>query len=153
MPNYNFKKDLPIARETEKEVSDKLKEFYNWKTIAVREDNKYDLLVERCDGRIIKVEVKEDFTCRKTGNVGLEFECRGKASGIAVTQATHYVYKIHRPDEIIFRVSTTKLLRKAIANEAYWKIVVGGDEGSNSKNYLFYYLDFCDYSEEIFKDK
>jgi hypothetical protein len=84
------------------------------------------------------IEVKEDFTCQKTGNVGLEFETRGIPSGINVTQATHYIFRIHEPNgkttDWIVKVSKIKEMIKKIE---YDRIIIGGDAGSNSKNYLF----------------
>ncbi len=46
-----------------------------------------------------KVEVKTDRMTHKTGNVFIEYESRGKPSGIATTDADYWVYKI---DEVGF---------------------------------------------------
>lgn len=58
-------------------------------------DNKYDLEFQK-DGKNIFVEVKQDFSCFKTGNIGVEYSCRGKLSGILVSEANYYIYKIHQ---------------------------------------------------------
>ena len=136
MPNYNFWDDLPIAQETEKEVADILSE--KGATIkSFNNDNKYDILMDY-KGKEITVEVKEDFTCERTGNVGLEFSCRGKDSGIACSRADFYVYKVHQPDhQIHFYMMKTGDLKGLIAHKFYKRIVNGGDVGSNSMNYLF----------------
>ena len=136
MPNYDFNKDLSIAKKTEEEVS-KILANKGAKIISFNNDNKYDILMTY-KGKRITVEVKEDFTCEKTGNVGLEYECRGKDSGISCSQADFYVYKIHQPDhQIKFYMMKTSDLKKLIKNRFYHRVVNGGDPGSNSMNYLF----------------
>lgn len=139
MPNYDFRKDLPIARKTEQEVAGILEKAYGLKIhTANNKDNRYDILGENKLGSKFTFEVKEDFTCERTGNVGLEFECRGKPSGIAVSQAEFYIYKLHTPkDGIEFYLFNTNFLKRMVEEERYFRIVNGGDEGSNSMNYLF----------------
>jgi len=136
MPYYDFKKDLPISKRTEKEVADILVQK-GARIISFNNDNKYDILIEY-KGKEIKIEVKEDFSCERTGNVGVEFSCRGKHSGIACSQADFYIYKIHQPDhQIRFYIMKTKDLKDLIRHKFYFRIVNGGDPGSNSMNYLF----------------
>ena len=64
-------------------------------------DFKYDLLVGlEYEGKVAdmlrnkKVEVKTDFIAHKTGNIAIEFQSRGKPSGISITEADYYVYLI-----------------------------------------------------------
>lgn len=42
----------------------------------------------------IKLEVKKDDWAARTGNLALEFECRGKPSGILTTKADFYCFVI-----------------------------------------------------------
>jgi len=149
MPNYDFKKDLPIAVETEKEVAKILEEKYNANILEFSHTNKYDILAE-IKNKKYTFEVKEDFTCEKTGNVGLEFRCRGKPSGIQTSQADFYIYKIHAQDGSIgFYLSKTSTLKKMIDDKKYFRIVNGGDVGSNSMNYLFKYETFINNAKLI----
>jgi hypothetical protein len=143
MPNYDFSKDLPVAIKTEQEIAERLEKVYGSVIMQFEKTNKYDLLV-RANGldydptKILKIEIKEDFTCERTDNVGLEFQCRGKPSGINVTEADYYIYKLHtKTDGIQYVMHSVPALRKKIANGEYFRIVSGGDEGSNSMNYLF----------------
>lgn len=136
MPIYNFHKDLPVAQKTEEEVSKILESAYNAKIKSFNHDNKYDILATIGD-KDYTFEVKEDFTCARTGNVGVEYECRGKASGIAVSKADYYIYKIHTKNEILFVLMRTTTLKAKIENKKYFRTVNGGDIGSNSLNYLF----------------
>lgn len=41
-----------------------------------------------------RIEVKMDKIAHRTGNIAIEYECRGKPSGIAVTEAEYYAYVI-----------------------------------------------------------
>lgn len=140
MGNYDFKKDHKIAVKTEEFIATLIMKANpsKIKKIQHNDDNRYDLGILTTSGEFIKVEIKEDFTCQETGNVGLEFECRGKASGIAVSQADLYCYRIHEPNgDICVYMIETKLLKKMVNANQYHRVVTGGDEGSNSKNYLF----------------
>ena len=138
MPNYDFKKDLPVAKQTEKEVAEILKKNYKAVILGFNDDNKYDILTEIEDEEKT-FEVKEDFLCEFTGNVGLEFECRGKISGIQTSKADYYLYKLHTKNGIQYVVQDTSALKEKIKNKEYFRIVNGGDKGSNSMNYLFKY--------------
>jgi len=136
MPNYDFKTDFPIAQKTELEVGEILT-VKGAEIISFNNDNKYDILMN-WKGKEYTVEVKEDFTCEKTGNVGLEFSCRGKDSGIACSQADFYVYKIHEPNHSVhFYMMKIQELKDLIKHKFYHRVVNGGDPGSNSMNYLF----------------
>src|SRR5689334_5275659 len=114
MPNYNFGQDLPIAEVTEKEIAKKLEDFYGWTVLEFCHTNEYDLKIESFLGKIFTIEIKEDFTCYKTGNIGVEYESWGRPSGIAVSKANFYIYKVHTPlgGEIDYRWIKTKKLKE-----------------------------------------
>ena len=71
------------------------------------------------------IEVKTDFMADKTGNIAVEFESWGKPSGIAVTQARHWVFVI--PNKIAIFVETNRL--KELARNFYrdGRTIAGGD--------------------------
>jgi hypothetical protein len=153
MPNYNFRKDLPIAKATEREVAGLLALRYDFTIVHFEDTSRYDFLLKIRE-REIKVEVKEDFTCEKTGNVGLEYACRGKPSGIAVSEADFYIYKLHTKDfGIQYILHPVHLLKRMIAEKQYFRIVNGGDKGSNSMNYLFKYKIFVEAGRILPLDK
>lgn len=54
-----------------------------------------------------KIEVKTDKQATRTGNVYVEFESRGKPSGISTSEADYYCFVIS-PDSFIL-ISSTKL--------------------------------------------
>jgi hypothetical protein len=138
MPNYNFRKDLPVAHATERQVSKFLCDTRGMTFLSECNNSDYDLLMQLKNGRRITIEIKEDFTCKKTGNVGIEYECRGRPSGISVSKADYYLYKVHEPTgNTSLYVIATNHLRELIDNKMYFRSIIGGDEGSNSKNHLF----------------
>jgi len=148
MPNYNFDLDLPIAKKTEQEVAEILKRVYNAKIISFNHTNEFDILGE-VNGKRFTVEVKEDFTCERTGNVGVEFSCRGKPSGINTTKADYYIYKIHTKEFIVFVQYPVWKLKRIINEIKFFRVVNGGDIGSDSRNYLFKFDVFIDNGKVI----
>lgn len=150
MPFYKYAYDKKVSDVTEMEISEKLKLFYEIETLEFRKDREYDIKAITPRGKIILIEIKEDFLCEKTGNVGLEFSCRGKPSGINVTKSEYYVYKIHSPNGILFIRAKTSRLKKAIEKKEYFKTVNGGDKNSNSLNYLFKLNVFLSFGSQIF---
>lgn len=83
-----------------------------------RWDLKVGQLQEQWLGEILDgntIEVKRDFKASQTGNVFVEFFCRGKPSGLATTQATHWAFILG--EETVVLLPTGKL--KTIAREVY----------------------------------
>jgi len=142
MANYNFIKDLTVAKKTEKEVAAILEKKYNAKILEFGKDHRYDILA-LIDGKEVSFEVKEDFMCQHTNNIAVEFECRGKKSGINTTEADYYIYVVPKAGDVTAYImyKTSEIIRK-IEDKKYFRIVNGGDPGSNTKNYLFKYSVF-----------
>jgi hypothetical protein len=77
-----------------------------------------------------KVEVKRDFKCYMTGNVAIEYRCRGDASGISSTKADWWAIFLEKMDVAIL-VKTDKLkkiTRRYLGGE---RDVSGGDENAS----------------------
>lgn len=149
-PNYKgyqqFEEDLKVAQVTEVELSELLQSRTKMVIDSYNDDYRYDTKFILPTGSVVLVEIKEDFTCERTGNVGLEFECRGKDSGITTSEAHMYMYKLHTPSGVVITLMKTETLREMILEEKYFRIVNGGDPGSNSMNYLFklpVFLEHC----------
>lgn len=133
-----FKKDLAKANITEKEVAKLVEKAMKVNVVAFNNDYKYDIVCEDSVGNKFTVEIKEDFTCARTGNVGLEYSCRGKDSGITRTEADFYVYRCHlATGGVINLLMSTHDLKALVSSKKYFRTVNGGDPGSNSLNYLF----------------
>jgi hypothetical protein len=69
-----------------------------------------------------------------TGNIFIEFESRGKDSGITVTTAEWFVTYFKHFNEIWY-IKSNKL-RKLISENDFKKHTDSGDLGSNTKGYL-----------------
>jgi hypothetical protein len=74
---------------------------------------RYDLEVGQAAERLVgemlanqKIEVKNDLKAIKTGNIFVEYESRGKPSGIARSEAEHYCFVI---EDIKIFIPTAKL--------------------------------------------
>lgn len=139
MAHLNFRKDLAVAQKTEAAVAKLLIAHYHDLCTAEFNDNAdYDIKLTWEPGASQLYETKEDFRCKNTGNVALEFHSRGKDSGIAVSKADYYVYKLHRPDDTIVHILIpTADLKQAITDKKYFRVVNGGDKGSDTYCYLF----------------
>lgn len=125
--NYNFSQDIIDGENGEKRVAD----LFQYKcpqitSITYNKDCRYDLVLNLNDQRIITVEVKTDYFLHKTGNIAIENKCRGKDSGINVTQSDLFViYNKTRFKEHVY-VFKTSWLKNAILSPFY-KRVIGGD--------------------------
>lgn len=149
MANYVFHKDLAVSKKTEVHVAEVLSQI-SGATIKVLNNNRdFDILLEH-NGNDIFIEVKEDFMAAKTGNIAVEYECRGKPSGIATSKSDVYAYVVHEADQTKnLYLTDIKVLKEAINKKAYTRKVVGGDRGSNTKMYIFKKNVFMDFSTKV----
>jgi hypothetical protein len=135
MANLNFKKDLLLGNEGE----DVLRDFLNTKgcePISKNDDRRYDLKMLK-KGVETTYEIKTDFKCAPlfdTGNIFIEFECRGKESGIMVTEADWFVTYFKYLNEIWF-IKSKKLIQ-LINDNNFPTFSDAGDLNSNTKGYL-----------------
>lgn len=74
-----------------------------------------------------KIEVKTDLQANETGNIYIEYESRGKLSGITTTQADYYCFVLSN-ENLIF-VETNKL--KQLCKQKGLRRVPGGDEDTS----------------------
>ncbi len=82
-----------------------------------------------------KVEVKNDRLIHKTGNLFIEYESRGKPSGLATTTADYWIYRMSELDSALtLPVNSLKdVCRLYFQQKKYLKI--GGDNNT-SKAFL-----------------
>lgn len=144
MANLNFKKDLLLGNEGE----DVLRDFLNskgCKPISKNDDRRYDLKMLK-KGFETTYEIKTDFKCAPlfdTGNIFIEFECRGKESGIMVTEADWFVTYFKYLNEIWF-IKSKKLIQ-LINDNNFPTFSDAGDLNSNTKGYLINRKKFKEY--------
>jgi hypothetical protein len=98
-------------------------------------DFKYDLKVGQVAEEQLafilgcKVEVKNDLKAHVTGNIFIEYQSRGKNSGIATSEAEYYCIVINSTRFIILpKDELKKLCRKYIGTN---RDVVGGDSNTS----------------------
>tara|TARA_R100000773_G_C4200767_1_gene103353 strand:+ start:250 stop:606 length:357 start_codon:yes stop_codon:yes gene_type:complete len=103
-------------------------------------DFSHDLLVgqvaEQFLGELLqnkKIEVKHDKIAHRSGRVFVEFECRGKPSGITTTQSDFWAFILG--NEVVLIISKDRLT--SLCNEEYknGNIIKGGDSNA-SKGFL-----------------
>ena len=141
MTHYNFDEDVAREIKNTREVAKYLEFRGIWGPSEIAEGFHPDWDVKtklKEDDFTSTFEIKEDFRCESTGNIAIEFESRGKPSGINITKADYYLYKIHQPDKkISLYLIPTSDLKKLVEKRSYLRIVKGGDFGSNTLMYLF----------------
>lgn len=133
---YTFTTDIKTGQQGEAFIRTKL-ESLGYKFIEERKDNLYDLKMSYQVGSgktITKTyEIKTDVYPKDTGNLVVEFECRGKNSGINVTQADYFVTYFPHQGEI-WNIETDKL-KKLIEEKKPHVFSKSGDKDSNTKLY------------------
>jgi hypothetical protein len=123
---------LKIGQETEKEAVALLQKHLKIDKVEYNKDRRFDFRLTI--GKKSKTyEVKTDLMCGRTGNFAIEYECRGKPSGIVTTEADYWIYKL---DDGFYQ-STVDVLKNLIDEQKYFRMVVGGDRGSYTKMFLF----------------
>lgn len=131
MGKYNFNDDLDLGEFGERVICEDLT-YLGGEFITDNKTNTHDLVFLFKD-KIITYECKTDIY-RDTGNMFIETECRGKASGIEVTKAEWFVTFYKHLDELWY-IKTDKL-RDILKNFEHKEITQGGDKGSNTKGIL-----------------
>ena len=99
MGELNFPKDLAMSQIG----VEKVKKYFESKgyKVTLNHDYRFDMTIESPTGWKNTIEMKEDIKTEVTGNVAIEFECRGKLSGIKVTEANLWVQRIHSTRDYI----------------------------------------------------
>ncbi len=145
MAHYNFNKDLLDGKAAELEVAQRLMALLGIPAEDIEHSSSkgYDLKII---SKGWTFEVKNDLMAHQTGNVAIEYECRGKATALAVTTAEFWVYKFAGQ---FFAFKTATLKRKLFEEKQFFKAVTGGDAGSNTKMWLVKVADFKSWGKEI----
>jgi len=142
----NFKKDLEMGEKAQNEAIEKIKkEFQGIEILESKAIIKEFDIKGKHKNREITFEIKWDIMSEETENVAIEYECRGKISGIDVTEADYWIYKIKND---FYLIETIKI-KQAIQNKIYFKKVIGGDAGSFTRLYLIKVLKFIELCKKI----
>lgn len=144
MANLHFKSDLKLGNDGET-ILIKYLESKGGKFIDSNNDNKYDIKMI-VKGKEKTYEIKTDVKCAPlfdTGNIFIEYESRGKASGITITQADWFVTYFKYLNEIWFIKSDD--LRNLIKQNDFPVFKDAGDIGSATHGYLINRKKFKEY--------
>lgn len=144
MANLDFKTDLKLGNDGEDVIINFL-ESKGCSYVDSNNDNKYDLKMVT-KGKETTYEIKTDVFIAPvydTGNIFIEYESRGKSSGISVTQADWFVTYFKYLKEIWFIKSET--LKKLILENDFPIFYDAGDVGSATHGYLIKRKDFKKY--------
>lgn len=144
MANLNFKTDLKLGNDGESVIINFL-ESKGCTYVDSNNDNKYDLKMVT-KGKETTYEIKTDVKIAPvydTGNIFIEYESRGKSSGISVTQADWFVTYFKYLKEIWFIKSKT--LKELISEYKFPIFYDAGDVGSATHGYLIKRKDFKKY--------
>jgi hypothetical protein len=95
--------------------------LFKYENFSFNDTSAYDILL---NGKI-KIEVKADRLTYATGNLAVEYECRGKPSGISISEAHYYIFFVinRNADDDVY-IIPTEHLKQMIQG---CKIVYGGD--------------------------
>src|ERR1035437_9660366 len=72
-----------------------------------------------------KIECKYDRRSERAPNIAVEFEYKGKPSGIQATEATHWIYKFHHNKQWKLAIGRVEVWREVCKDAS--RIVRGGD--------------------------
>jgi hypothetical protein len=131
MANYNFTDDLIIGEEGEKIIIEDLT-FLGAEFQSDNKTNSHDIIF-KYKNKLISYECKTDLY-HDTGNMFIETYCRGKESGINVTNADYFVTYFKVTNEIWY-IKTSKL-KQILKNFEHKIAKQSGDIGSNTQGIL-----------------
>ncbi|PIY10223.1 MAG: hypothetical protein COZ18_06480 [Flexibacter sp. CG_4_10_14_3_um_filter_32_15] len=145
MAHYNFDKDLIDGLDAENSVKSLLKKKYKVSDddIVSSTTKEFDIKIKSLN---LTFEVKNDLMAEKTGNIAIEFESRGKPSGVSTTKADYWVYKF---SNMFYIIERTVLVNELVNKGNYSRIVNGGDYGSNTMMYLVKVEAFKSWGEKL----
>ena len=129
--NYNFDKDLKDGKKGEQVIRFFVESTLGQRYIKDNDTSAYDLLFEDENIDLITYEVKTDlweidWDKGGSGNMAIEYKCRGKPSGIRKTKATYFAYYIPNIQDKQLWIIKVEDLKKLIKDNRF-KRVNGGE--------------------------
>ena len=136
--NYNFGKDLKDGKKGEQVIKHLVESEMGLQYIKDNDTNAFDLLFQGNGEDPTTFEVKTDLWEKDwdkggSGNMAIEYKCRGRQSGISVTKATYFVYYLVNVSDKHIWVIETKKLRELIKTNEFPKKRVGETSYDNEK--------------------
>jgi hypothetical protein len=129
--NNNFYKDLADGQKGEEAVKHFGETVLDLRFVKYNDTSAFDILFEDDERNVVTFEVKTDFFEKNlneggTGNMAIEYKCRGKRSGIRKTKAMYFVYYFPNiNDKQLWLISVDDL--KSLLKEHRFKRVSAGE--------------------------
>ena len=129
--NNNFEKDLADGHKGEQAVRHFGETVLGLRFIKYNDDSAFDILFEDDECHVLTYEVKTDYFEKNwdengTGNMAIEYKCRGKPSGIRKTKAMYFAYYIPNiRDKQLWVISVEDL--KNLLKDCVYRRVSGGE--------------------------
>lgn len=118
-----FEEDLKLGERAQKFAEKILSREFKRITHIPGNFKPYDILADD-----FKVEVKFDRLSKDTSNVGIEYECNNKPSGISATKSDEWFHIFYYNGELYYsRIPTHKLKAWLRVNWKYLEKTSGGD--------------------------
>ena len=105
--------------------------YLDLRFIKYNDDSAFDILFENDECDVVTYEVKTDLFEKNydeggTGNMAIEYKCRGRKSGIRKTKALYFAYYIPNVRDKQLWVISVKNLKELLKN-CVFKRVSGGE--------------------------
>jgi hypothetical protein len=143
MAHYDFNQDIIEGEQGEERITEWLCKNANGMLLSNNKTNSHDVIIEfptnqhqLWQGRKT-LEIKTDVLIKPkydTGNMFIEFECRGKPSGISVSKADIFITYFKHLSEVW--VIPTNELKQLIESHSFRVVTNAGDRGSRTCGYL-----------------
>ena len=131
MVHNNFDKDLADGHKGEEAVRHFGETALDLRFVKYNDDSAFDILFEDDEHSVVTYEVKTDYFEKNwreggTGNMAIEYKCRGKKSGIRKTKAMYFAYYIPNiRDKHLWVISVDDL--KNLLKNCRFRRVSGGE--------------------------
>jgi hypothetical protein len=118
----------------------------SYKTAPSRYFPDWDVSVTNLSGKEVTFESKADTYAARTKAIAVEFECRGRPSGISTTKARYWWHWVVGTRD--YYIIPTSKLREMIRECKFMTIKSGGDDGK-SELYIFDCEDLLEYKRDL----
>lgn len=139
-----FIQDLEFGELWEARLIPRVDNF-SYEFPEVKDRSKWDIKFYVNPDEVLRIEVKADRMMHKTNNIAIEFMCNDKPSGIDISKALVWaIWEVIPDKKPSLYMIPRQILRLAIKDGKYKRIVKGGDLGRSSM-FLFDKSVFKDY--------
>jgi len=152
--NNNFEKDLEDGRLGERAVRHFVETVWNKKFVTYGDTAAFDIMFQNFRQNPVFFEVKTDYFEKNwdeggTGNMAIEYKCRGKPSGVRTTLADWFAYYFPNLDGNQLWIIRMDILKKLLKDNNFKRVSAGekyyDSEDKVAKCFLIPRFDFKRY--------